>query len=253
MATEPQGLIQSVKTAASRSRFLVALAGVFAALLAALCLWQAPGSKLSAGEVERYLSVIDKTLPLAGEERARMLARMRAFAESDDGQPFYMLNLMRYYERVRELPGAPAFAGTPREANARYEDRAIPMLVEQGGYPSLAARASARDLFGHDAPLDDWSRVLVVRYPDRRAFFDLVTDPRYGPIAPYKLMAQDIVLVPMAAELAIPDVRIVAGGALVGLFLLIGWWRTARRRAPEAPRNAPCPPAGGGARDARGP
>ena len=243
MATQQQAFTDSVKTAAqSRSRFLLVLAGVLAALFAALCFWQAPGSKLAAAEVERYMSIIDKTLPLAGEERTRMLARMRAFAESDDGKPFYMLNLMRYYERVRELPGAPAFAGTPREANARYEDSAIPMLVEQGGYPSLAAQTSARDLFGHDAPLDNWSRVLVVRYPSRRAFFDLVTDPRYGPIAPYKLMAQEIVLVPMAAELAIPDVRLLAGGAFVGLFLLIGWWRATRR-----------PPAGGGAQAVRHP
>ena len=236
-----------------RYRVELVLAAVMAAVFALVCHWQAPGRTLSRADVDAYMRRIDAGVELPGNEKADILAHLRAWGEADDGRPVYMLNLMRYYERVRELPGAPAFAGTPREANARYEDRAIPMLVEQGGYPSLAARASARDLFGHDAPLDDWSRVLVVRYPDRRAFFDLVTDPRYGPIAPYKLMAQDIVLVPMAAELAIPDVRIVAGGALVGLFLLIGWWRTARRRAPEAPRNAPCPPAGGGARDARGP
>ena len=125
------------------------------------------------------------------------------------------------------MPGTARFTGTPQAANAHYEDAVMPLLFEKGGYPAVAGRASARDLFGHDAAVAGFDRVLVVRYPSRRAFFELVTDPRYLPLAPYKLMAQDVVLVPVDAEIALPDVRVALGVALALAFLAIGWRRAA--------------------------
>jgi hypothetical protein len=197
--------------------------------------WQSPNfgrGKLTSAETERYLAVIDRSLPLPAEERARMLSRVRAFAEGDDGRPFHMLNLMRYYDGARALPGAPAFAGTPRDANAYYEERAMPLLFAEGGFPAVGGATAARDLFGHDATTADFDRVLVVRYPSRRAFLELVTDPRYGPIAPYKLMAEDVVLIPVDAEIVLPDMRLAAGALLLAVFLALGWWRASRRRSP---------------------
>jgi hypothetical protein len=216
--------------------WLMPLLGIaFALAFIALCAWQSPHfmrGRLSAAETERYLAVIDRTLPLPAEERARMLSRVRAFAEGDDGRPFHMLNLMRYYDRARALPGAPAFAGTPRDANAYYEERAMPLLFAEGGFPAVGGATVARDLFGHDATTADFDRVLVVRYPSRRAFLELVTDPRYGPIAPYKLIAEDVVLIPVDAEVVLPDMRLAAGALLLVAFLAFGWWRAARAKAP---------------------
>src|SRR5215213_6933045 len=47
-------------------------------------------------------------------------ARLRAWAEADDGKPVYMLNLMRYYDELRPFPGAPDFQGSPEESNTLY-------------------------------------------------------------------------------------------------------------------------------------
>ena len=52
------------------------------------------------------------------------------------------------------------------------------------------------DLIVHTPELDNWDRVLVVRYPGRRTFFDLVTNPEYLAVMPYQLAALEVVLTP---------------------------------------------------------
>ena len=216
-----------------RFGFNSAFAAVLLAIFAAICVWQMPGitgSKLSKDEVARYMQTIERVFPVQGEERTLFLARVRAWAEADDGRPIYMLNLMRYYEKLRAIPGAPAFGGTPREANELYERETTRLLLEGGGYPLYAGETQGANLMGYGEGQDKWSRVLLVRYPSRRAFLDLVTDPAYAPVAPYKLMALEVVLAPTSSELVIPDVRVVAGALLLTLFLATGWARSARRR-----------------------
>ena len=77
--------------------------------------------------------------------------------------------------------------------------------------------------------LDNWDRVLVVRYPGRRTFLELLTNPEYLKVMPYKLSSLEVVLTPVSGELVIPDARWIAG--VVGLvnLLLVSWIRAARR------------------------
>lgn len=213
------------------SWFLPVLAGVFATILAAFCLWQAPGvvtGRLTATEIDRYLGAVDRQILMPETERSGLIARLREWAEADDGGPVYMLNLMRYHDEVERFPGAPEFSGTPQQANAHYEDIVIPMLLGDGGYPIFGGRVTGANAVGGDAPgLDDWSRVLVVRYPSRRAFLELLSNPEYAPVEPYKFMAMEVLLVPTAAEILVPDARFVLAMLLVVSFLTIGWARQA--------------------------
>ena len=215
-------------------RPLILLGLLLAAVTAAVHLWQHPGlwrGPIDAAESARYLAAIER-LPLAAEERSATLAAVRAFIAGDDGQPFQMLNLMRYYPALRPIPGhETGFAGSPRDSNAHYEDRVMPMLFGVGGYPSYAGAASGANILGKTAELDDWSRVLLVRYPSRRAFLDLLTDPDYAPIAPYKLQALRVVLTPTRPEIVVPPLSLLVGGGSLMLFLAAGWWRAARRPA----------------------
>ena len=218
-----------------RPGFMTVFGTLLLAIFAAVYLWQVPGAagrKLEPAEVARYLERIERSAPMLGEERTAFLARIKAWAEADDGQPFYMLNLMRYHEKLRAFPGAPAFAGTPREANALYESTALRLLAKVGGYALYAGAAQGANVLGFGPGRDDWSRVLLVRYPSRRAFLDLVTDPAYAPIAPYKFMALDIVLTPTAPELVLPNLWVAAGALLLIVFLATGWFRAARRDEP---------------------
>jgi hypothetical protein len=157
-----------------------------------------------------------------------MLARLRAWAEADDGKPVYMLNLLRLRGEVYKFPGAPDFEGTPQQANAYYERGAVPLLVKNGGYPMLAAASQGKNVAGFEPAVDDWSRVAVVRQPSRRAYLDLMTDPAFAPLEPYKLMAFQTFMVPLSVEVVLPNLQFVLGAALL-VILATGWWRAARR------------------------
>lgn len=198
-------------------------------LFAGFYLWQTPGvigvGKLTAADIDGYVAVLEK-LPVPAPERDSAIARIRAWAANDDGQPIYMLNLMRYYPTLRRYPGAPDFQGTPIQSNDYYESVAKQLLLKTGAYPLIGGHTQGRDVLDASPELDDWSRVLVVRYRNRRAFLDLLTDPAYAPVMPYKLMALSVVLVPVAGDLVIPDARLIVGGTLLAIFLGVGWWRS---------------------------
>jgi len=214
-----------------RMRFQLIFGAALLALLIAVCLQQSPGSwrgKLTKEEVSDYLTRVDRQVPMLPEEKAEAFKRLRTFGEADDGKPVYMLNVMRMFDKVKALPGQPTFPGTPAQANAYYEEKAKPLLFKSGSYPVYDGNVSGRNLFGYERSQDDWNRVLVVHYPSRRAFLELVADPAYGPIAPYKLMSLDLLLVPTDADLVLPELRLVVGALCLVAFLAVGWVRAAR-------------------------
>jgi hypothetical protein len=211
-----------------RHGFEITLGAIFLGIFLRFWYWLTPGKKLTPEEIDRHLEAVERQVPLPEGEMPEFLARLRAWAEADDGKPVYMLNLMRYYDELRPFPGAPDFQGSPEESNARYTKHARRMLMKIGGYPMVAGPTQAKNLMTYESDLDDWSQVLVVRYPSRRAFLSLVADPAYGPIEPYKLMALKVVLTPVSGLRVTPDMRAVVGGALLCLFLAVGWIRAAR-------------------------
>ena len=214
-------------------RFLPKLGLALLALFAAFCLWQQPAlitGKLTPQEIDQALAYVDKNLPFDGD-KGDILRRLRTWAEADDGQPVYMLNLMRYNAKNTPLPGTPEIPGTPKEANQHYEDQAIPLLLRKGGVgASYAGNVQGANILtiGADPALDHWSRVLVIRYSSRRHFLELLTDPAYAPIEPYKMASLKLLLVPTSSDLVIPDYRLVLGALCIALFLACGWWRAAR-------------------------
>lgn len=219
------------------NRFMLKLGLALLALFGAFCLWQQPAlitGKLTTMEIDQYLAAADKNLPFPPDvDKQDILKRVRTWAEADDGKPVYMLNLMRYNEKIDDVPGAPKdFQGSPKEANLLYEDKAIGMLIKKGGVgASFASETQGPNVItiGKDPALDHWSRVLIIRYSSRRHFLELISDPAYAPIEPYKMMALRLLLVPTSGDLVTPDYRLVLGAIFIALFLAVGWWRAARR------------------------
>jgi len=214
-----------------RCTFEIVLGAILALFLIIFCIWQAPATargKLTTAEIDRYLAAADRQLVFDGKEQ--VLARIRAWAQADDGRPVYMLNLMRSYPEIHRLPGAPDFKGTPEEANRYYEQKAVPLLLKTGSYPLMMGKPQGKSVLGPTTGIDNVDRVLVVRYTSRRAFLALLADPAYGPIEPYKIMAFDTTLLPVSGDLVIPDTRMMAGFSLFALFLAVGWFRSVRQQ-----------------------
>lgn len=217
-----------------KDRFLNRLGLAFIALFTVFYFWQNPGlftGKLTQAEIDTAIERAGQQVPFPSGRREPILKAVRAWAEADDGKPFYMLNLMRFYNEVQKIPGAPAFEGTPAQANALYEAKATMLLVPAAGSAPIMADVQGKNVISsnNDAPaLDNWGRVLVVRYPSRRAFLQLISDPRYAPIEPYKAMALEFLLVPVADTTVVPDPHVIFGALLLLAFLGVGWKRAAR-------------------------
>jgi hypothetical protein len=69
--------------------------------------------------------------------------------------------------------------------------------------------------------------MTVVRYPNRRTFLKLISHPAYAPLAPYKLIAVDLDLVPVSAGIVIPDLRWLVASGFAIVLLLVLWIRAA--------------------------
>ena len=209
-----------------RFRFSIGLAAVFLAILAGVYVWQHPGvtgARLTPAEVDAYIQRAEAQITMPAEEKADMLARVRAWALNDDGKPVFMLNLMRYYPQVRPVPGGPPGSMAPKQANASYEHLTAPMLLKIGGSVPFSGDVQGGNLLSYDARGDNWSRTLVIRYPSRRAFLTLLSDPAYPAVLPYKLAALEIILSPSNSELVMPDLTEAAAVTLLLAFLAIGW------------------------------
>lgn len=185
---------------------------VLMAVLAIYVAWQLPGlyrAPISPAEAKAYLDTLQsRALPEA--IKTEILTTAKAFMDKDDGQPFHMLNLMRYHDTIDTRGLTTTFTGTPEEANAHYEAHTMPLLFKHGGQPVYTGTIHDDNLLTQASALNHWSRLLLIRYPSRRAFMDLVTDPAYAGIAPYKIMALNVVLTPSTSEMVLPPLWLIA-------------------------------------------
>jgi len=212
-----------------RYRFEIILGAMLLALYLIFSGWHSQwGGKLTQEEIAHYMPIIER-LPLPAEEIKAITSRIRPWAEADDGKPVYMFNLIHFFPQLRTFPGAPEFKGTPEEANAYYEKAITWLWLSHAAYPTFGGAPQTKNLINIQ-PEREWGRVAVARYPNRRTFLKLLSDPAYGPMEPYKFMALEIDLVPVSGDMVIPDLRWVVGGGFVIIFLLVGWIRAARSR-----------------------
>lgn len=213
------------------------LGALLLGLFLAVCYWQAPGHVLSKAEIDAYVQRIDQLAPMPAAEKAAFIADLRSWGEADDGQPVYMFNLMRYHPQLQPLPGTEVKGSTPAEVNRTYEQMTMGIALAGGVQMPVASNVQSvrqgltpsTNLIGHAEAADNWSRLLVVRYPSRQAFFELVSNPEYlTKMMPYKFAALHVDLVPTDGAAITPDVRLLLGFVSLIMLLAFGWLRAAR-------------------------
>ena len=94
-----------------------------------------------------------------------------AYATSDLEGEVVMLNLLKFRSSGRDD------SESGRDAYTRYSDTVAKMVESQGG--RLVWGGSARHVFIGDVDANDWDAVVLVSYPSRQAFLDMVSTPEY--------------------------------------------------------------------------
>jgi uncharacterized protein (DUF1330 family) len=104
-------------------------------------------------------ALIEKESHMAGTEgiNAELIAKL------PDTGPVVMVNLLRLRDR---------------EAYRRYSELAMPLIKTRGGTVLWAGNGEAV-AFG-DPAADRWDYVVLVRYPSRAAFLDMIRSPEYA-------------------------------------------------------------------------
>ena len=96
-------------------------------------------------------------------------------AAAPDQGTVVMLNLLKFKARAdRTTPDAEAASGA--EAYRRYGEQAVQMVEARGGTVLWAGHAD-QILIGD--PAEDWDQVILVQYPSRAAFIEMVSQPGY--------------------------------------------------------------------------
>jgi uncharacterized protein (DUF1330 family) len=110
--------------------------------------------------------VIGKNAAVAPDPETPNQQGLAAMAARADEGPVTMLNLLRF----RPEGG--------RERYLEYGEAVAPLLEKAGGRVAYAGTASPA-LLGEGS----WDMVLLVEYPTRQAFLDMVGSAEYGAIA----------------------------------------------------------------------
>jgi uncharacterized protein (DUF1330 family) len=108
--------------------------------------------------------------------------QLAAMATGDLDEPVVMLNLLRYRELAEAGSGVDGMSG--KDAYAVYGQRFAALNPRYGGEPIWMGRAH-HSIIGSE----DWDIVILVRYPTRRQFVEMLADPDYQAIAPIRAAA----------------------------------------------------------------
>ena len=112
--------------------------------------------------------------------------RMQGLIENTGDAPIVMINLLRYRARAEYPEGFAAEPCTGREAYGRYGEAALPLVSAAGGrilwMGSVQATVIAPDG-------EQWDDAVLVEYPSRKAFVEMVSKPEYLAVAPHRTAA----------------------------------------------------------------
>ncbi len=107
---------------------------------------------------------------------------LAAMAQAQPDEPVVMLNLLKYRDQAQPGFGVDGMSG--REAYGVYGQKFALLHPRFGGEPIWMGRAH-RSIIGDE----DWDITILVHYPTRRQFVEMLADPEYQAIAPIRAAA----------------------------------------------------------------
>jgi len=202
-------------------------AALLAIFYASFWIWYGGnGDPISQAEGEKMLGQVEQLHGVKFEEtpEGSMSRNLMAMLPHDDGKEFYAVNL------ETRNKGAKA-----KEAETRYGEIVIPLLLERGGHPVFVSERAGLMLGKFGNRID---RVGVVRYRSLRDLLDMIGDERMVEGNKFKSAS----LAHTEVFITRPTITFVQVRLMLGMLLLIlgfvGWklidWRQNSKREADA-------------------
>jgi uncharacterized protein (DUF1330 family) len=210
--------------------FLVLILAPWLLLVLFLGWYSRGGPPLSQSEVDHYIDTIAGQTQQPGGRHD--LVALRSFLESDDGQPFYVVNLFELYDQARyqespisEGSGTGTGTGTGAEAYGRFAAIMIRLLPRHGSHPIFGSNWIAPETA-------KWDRIAVNRYRSRRDIAEMFASPEFADAATHKWAAvarndRTLVQARHLPELTIPALALAGFSSGIGILA----WIVSRGRA----------------------
>ncbi|HWE65062.1 MAG TPA: DUF1330 domain-containing protein [Acidimicrobiales bacterium] len=103
--------------------------------------------------------------------------QFNAFARHDRDGEVVMINLLHFSSEDGDQSADGAEASSGSDAYRQYSDAAVEMVEARGGHVLWMGQPE-HVLIG-DTAADGWDMAVLVSYPSRAAFVDMVTSPSY--------------------------------------------------------------------------
>jgi hypothetical protein len=180
------------------------------------------GEPVTAQEVATYLERVSGNARASGlEPNAELLEELRTLASTDDGNEFYMLNLIRWRDKAQYPEGSP-WAGDldPVAANDRYASGIVPALLRHGGLPVFVGEPAGR--FIEDGDARPWDFIGLVRYRSIRDMLEMVAEPRMMELGPHKWASiEETHVFPVRPQASLVMVRLTVASLFVLIALVV--------------------------------
>jgi len=105
---------------------------------------------------------------------------------AEDDTPIVMINLLRYREHAGYPAGSSAPACSGREAYLRYGAGVGALLAKAGARPVWLGAVSS-SLIAPEG--ETWDDAVLVEYPSRRAFSEMISSAEYREVAVHRSAA----------------------------------------------------------------
>ena len=188
------------------------------ALYALFWLWYTPLSgPMTHSEIDAAVAALEQ-----GGANPETITRIRNFFESDDGEPFIMVNIIDLADDPAELPATGPDASAD-DLIAHYMEYMWPALFSRASHPVFAGQAVAQtmDLVGLEGA-SQWDSAALMRYRSRRDMWEISSHPSFRDRHDYKVAAlEKTIAFPVSPQLLLGDPRLILFLAMTTLLCLI--------------------------------
>lgn len=182
--------------------------------------WHQPRTEPLTGiEVERLLA----TLPDSGGRDLSVAEGFVRFLSEDDGEPFFMLNLIEYRDEVAYADDVPNPALTVTAANETYGRAVVWEQLKRGSYPAFMFEPRGLLLNSYDPEVGAFDHAVLARYRSRRDFLDMIMSPEFDAAQKHKWASVERTLVVPVSPMAI----VTPGSVVPALLAMLGLSLTA--------------------------